>query len=152
MNNLKKDVILIVDDSKKNLDVLVELLQMYDVICTLEAENIFEIVAHEEVDLILLDIMMPNIDGFEVCKLLKENPKTYNIPIVFLTAKVDPHDIQKGFELGAVDYITKPFHPLELKLRVQNHLNLYKYQKSLEAEVKKKLKEVQYTQIGRAHV
>lgn len=146
MNKVKQDSILIVDDSKRNLDVLVELLKKYDVICTLDSESVFEIMEHEEIDLILLDIMMPKMDGFEVCRLLKQNKKTKNIPIIFLTAKIEPGEIQKGLECGAVDYVTKPFHPLELKIRVDTHLNLYKYQCSLEAEVEKKIKEVQYTQ------
>jgi len=146
MSIIKKDSILIVDDNKKNLDVLVELLKEFDVICTLEAQNVLGIIQNEDIDLILLDIMMPKIDGFELCKLLKSDDKTKNIPVIFLTAKVDTSDIQKGFELGAVDYVTKPFHPLELKMRVNTHLKLYRYQKALEVEVNKRLQEVQYTQ------
>ena len=76
-------------------------------------------------DLILLDVMMPEMDGFEVCKIIKENEKTKDIPVIFLTAKTDIKDIIKGFEYGAVDYITKPFHPTEVKVRVKKHLNLY---------------------------
>lgn len=79
----------------------------------------------EKFDLILLDIMMPKMDGYEVCKLLKQNEKTRHIPIIFLTAKVDIDSISKGFALGAVDYITKPFHAEELLARVKNHLDLY---------------------------
>jgi two-component system, sensor histidine kinase and response regulator len=146
MNRCPQDSILIVDDSKKNLDIVVELLKDFDVICALEAKMVFEIVKKEQLDLILLDIMMPEMDGFEVCKLLKQDPKTKNIPVIFLTAKVDTHDIQKGFECGAVDYVTKPFHPLELKMRVKNHLNLYKYQQSLKVEVEKHIKQTQHTQ------
>lgn len=146
MSRFAQDSILIVDDSKKNLDILVELLSNFDVICTIDPEMVFDIVKKEQVNLILLDIMMPKMDGFKVCKLLKQDPKTKNIPIIFLTAKVDTNDIQRGFECGAIDYVTKPFHPLELKMRVNTHLNLYKYQQSLEAEVEKKVVEVQHTQ------
>jgi signal transduction histidine kinase len=82
-------------------------------------------------DLILLDIMMPNMDGYEVCEQLKLNPKTANIPVIFLTAKTEIADEQKGLELGAVDYITKPISPPILLARVKNHLALQEKNKAL---------------------
>ena len=75
-------------------------------------------------DLILLDIIMPEINGYEVCDALKKNPQTQDIPIIFITAKSDSEDVIKGFSLGGVDYITKPFHPLEVLARVSIHLRL----------------------------
>ena len=135
----KKQTILIVDDTKENIDVLIELLSIYDLIPVLSGEDALEIVENEDIDLVLLDIMMPEMDGFEVCEILKNNHKTKNIPIIFLSAKDKHDDIQKGFELGAVDYITKPFNPHELLSRVNTHLNLRAYEKSLEKRVAKEL-------------
>jgi putative two-component system response regulator len=81
--------------------------------------------------LILLDIMMPKMDGFEVCRRMKADPRLEKIPVIFLTAKVDVDSITEGFELGAVDYITKPFHPAELLARVNTHLTLYTAKETL---------------------
>ena len=103
--------ILIVDDVKENVDILVELLNEHDLVTALDGQVALDIVDEEDVDLILLDIMMPEIDGFEVCRRLKSNLKTAHIPIIFLSAKDKHEDIQEGFSLGAVDYITKPFNP-----------------------------------------
>jgi two-component system, sensor histidine kinase and response regulator len=127
--------ILIVDDSEVNVDVIVNILSDYDVIATLDGKSALEIVKKESVDLILLDIMMPELDGYDVCKLLKEDEKTKDIPVIFLSAKHDISDIQKGFELGGIDYVIKPFNPLELLVRVNNHLQLREYQKSLQTRV-----------------
>ncbi len=141
-----KQTILIVDDIIENVDVLVEVLKEYDLITALNGKTALEIVKDENIDLILLDIMMPEMDGFEVCKILKENSDTVHIPIIFLSAKDKDDDIQKGFELGSVDYITKPFNPNELLSRVGTHLKLRAYEKNLERKVeeeiqKNKLKE-----------
>lgn len=134
-----KQTILIVDDLKENIDVLVGLLNNYDLIPSLDGKTSLNILENEDIDLILLDIMMPIMDGFEVCSLIKQNPKTSNIPIIFLTGKNTQEDIQKGFELGAVDYISKPFEPNELRIRVKTHLELRAYQKDLEQSVKAEL-------------
>jgi len=142
-----KQTILIVDDVKENIDVLMELLVDYDLIPALDGQTALEIIGSEEnIDLILLDIMMPDMDGFEVCEILKKDKKTKHIPIIFLSAKNKAEDIQKGFELGAVDYVTKPFNPKELISRTNTHLKLRAYEKDLEAKVeeeiqKNKLKE-----------
>jgi putative two-component system response regulator len=85
-----------------------------------------------QVDLILLDIMMPEMDGFDVCRKIKTNPKIKEIPIIFLTAKTDVESISKGFSLGAVDYISKPFHADELLARVKTHTQLYHSKKLLQ--------------------
>lgn len=128
-----------VDDVKENIDVLVELLKEYDLITAIDAKTALEVADCEEIDLILLDIMMPVMDGFEVCTILKSNKKTSHIPIIFLTALDKQEDMQKGFELGAVDYITKPFNPNELMSRVNTHLKLRAYEKDLELRVEEEL-------------
>jgi len=135
-----KQTILIVDDVSENVDLLVELLKDHDLVTALEGKTALEIVQEEDIDLILLDIMMPQMDGIEVCKRIKENPKTVHIPIIFITAKNKQDDIQIGFNKGAVDYITKPFNPNELLARVDTHLKLRAYEKDLEKRVTQELK------------
>lgn len=94
----------------------------YDVVVAMDGEGALEAVDEDTPDLILLDIMMPDIDGFEVCKLMKENPKTSGIPVIFLSALTEDEDKQKGFDLGAIDFITKPFDPDEIQNKVKQHL------------------------------
>jgi PleD family two-component response regulator len=127
-----KQTILVVDDNRSNINILIDLLKNYDVIPCLDGHTALEIVDKEEIGLILLDIMMPQMVGFEVCTILKANPKNKSIPIIFISAKHEPEQIAKGFELGAVDYISKPFNPLELKCRVKTHLELQYNRKILE--------------------
>jgi signal transduction histidine kinase len=124
MNN--KNNILIVDDVPENLEILTDLLfsNGINVIIAENAEETFTILKKKTPDLILLDINLPGVNGFQICEKLKNNPKTKSIPIIFLTAKVATDDIIKGFELGAVDYITKPFNSIELLTRVKTHLDL----------------------------
>lgn len=141
-----KQTILIVDDAKENIDILVELLKEYDLIVALDGKTALEIVEAEDVDLILLDIMMPGMDGFEVCTIVQKDNRTSHIPIIFLTAKDKHADIKKGFELGAVDYITKPFNPNELLARTNTHLKLRAYEKNLERKVAKELEKNKLTQ------
>ncbi|MEA3383283.1 MAG: hybrid sensor histidine kinase/response regulator [Campylobacterota bacterium] len=131
--------ILIVDDTKENIEILLELLKNNDVIPAIDGNTALQIVKKEKIDLILLDIMMPIMDGFEVCRILKQDPKTAKIPIIFLSSKSTMEDMQIGFNLGAVDYITKPFNPLELEARVKTHLELKQYQDSLEDKVKEEI-------------
>lgn len=132
-NNLN---ILIIDDVIDNIQVVMNVLKEegYDFsYATSGAEGLSLLKQKDEtakVDLILLDIMMPEIDGFEVCRQIKENPQTKDIPVIFLTAKTDVDSIRQGFLLGGVDYITKPFHAEELLARVKTHLQLY-YAKEL---------------------
>ncbi len=116
--------ILIVDDTIENLDLLIKLLDKYDVINTISGSEALEIVNEEKIDLILLDIVMPNMNGYEVCKKLKENNKTKDIPIIFITSKEDEDSIEQAYEVGGVDYITKPFKPRELLARVKLHLKM----------------------------
>ncbi len=126
--------ILIADDIPANIDVLYKTLtaQGYEISIALNGEKALDFSPIFSPDLILLDIMMPGIDGFETCRRLKLNEKTQNIPIIFLTAKSDEEDVIKGFELGAVDYITKPFKQEEVLVRVQNQLMLRRYIRELE--------------------
>ncbi|MBN2706911.1 MAG: diguanylate cyclase [Deltaproteobacteria bacterium] len=119
--------ILLVDDTVANLEILVELLADFDVVEATAGEEALTIVAREKVDLILLDIMMPGIDGYTVCRRLKENAATAEIPIIFITAVSDEEAIEKAYDAGAIDYVTKPFKPKELLARVRiqlEHLDL----------------------------
>jgi len=126
--------ILIVDDVSDNIKVAMNILKEnnYNFSFATDGKEALEIVKTKEFDLILLDIMMPELDGFEVCEVLKESTTTKNIPVIFLTAKADIDSISKGFKVGGVDYITKPFHPVELISRVATHLELYRAKAVLE--------------------
>lgn len=127
--------ILIVDDVSENIKVAINILQCdeYNFSFALSGEQALDVLKTKRFDLILLDIMMPGIDGFKVCKIVKNSPSIKDTPIMFVTAKVDIESIEEGFSLGAVDYVTKPFHPIELKSRVINHLELYRAKKQLKA-------------------
>lgn len=117
--------ILLVDDEPTNLRVLRHVLQdHYKLSFARSGEDALKLVEKEDIDLILLDVMMPNMTGLEVCTQLKSDPETANIPVIFVTALKDSNDEEKGFELGAVDYITKPIIPSLVLARVKNHLSL----------------------------
>lgn len=122
----KKPLILIVDDIEANIQLLATMLSDsgFDIGVAYSGSEALDSVSAYKPDLILLDIMMPEMDGFEVAKILKANKLTQDIPIIFLTAKADISDITKGFELGASDYVTKPFQSQELLARVHTHLKL----------------------------
>lgn len=132
--NSERSIILIVDDNQTNLDVLFELLRNYGfkVLVAQDGESAIEQTEYIQPDLILLDIMMPGIDGFETCRRWKANPQTRDIPIVFMTALSDTIDKVKGFQTGAVDYITKPFQHDEVLSRIETHLTIRNLQKKLE--------------------
>ena len=121
---MNSKTILVVDDTVANLDILNELLSQYDVIDAISAEDALEILECEKVDLILLDIMMPGMDGFELCSRLKNNNTTKDIPVIFITAKTDEDSIEKAYSIGGTDYVTKPFRPKELLSRVKKELKL----------------------------
>jgi two-component system, sensor histidine kinase and response regulator len=117
--------ILIVDDVATNLDTLVETLgDDYDIAVALDGKNALQNIESHPPDLILLDVMMPGMDGYEVCRRLKAEVSTADIPVIFLTALTELDNKITGFQLGAVDYITKPFELLEVKARVSTHLSL----------------------------
>jgi two-component system, sensor histidine kinase and response regulator len=132
------DRILIVDDNSTNIQVLATVLAKhnYEVEYALRGKDALEIVKSENFELILLDIMMPELDGFDTCLALKKIEGKQDIPIIFLTAKTDIESITKGFEIGGVDYVTKPFNDKELLKRIETHLELKKS--------KEKLKEVNH--------
>jgi two-component system sensor histidine kinase/response regulator len=122
----QKPLIFIVEDVPKNLQVLFHILKKeeYRIAAASNGRQALDMIPEARPDLVLLDVMMPEMDGFEVCRQLKKNPAAADIPIIFLTAKADTTDIVKGFEIGGVDYVTKPFNPAELLARVKTHLEL----------------------------
>jgi len=123
---LTKQRILIVDDVPMNIQLLAETLRMeYQVLIAASAKRALEIAMSDKPpDLILLDILMPDMDGYELCFQLKNDSQTKNIPIIFITSKNQTYDEEKGLKLGAVDYITKPFYIPIVKSRIDTHLNL----------------------------
>ncbi len=123
-DNNEKKKILIVDDEKEIVSLVSMHLRMvgFDVIFASHGEGALELISTEKPSLIILDIMLPKIDGWEVCKGLRENPHTKDIPVIMLTGRTQLEDKLKGFEVGADDYITKPFSPRELVVRVKRVL------------------------------
>lgn len=121
-----KPHILIVDDTPQNIQILGGMLrkQDYEVIVAKNGIQALKVVEQVLPDLILLDVMMPEMDGYQTCQQLKESPLTKDIPVIFLTALTESEDMVKGFKLGAVDYVPKPFHVTELLARVKTHLDL----------------------------
>jgi len=125
MKHNNKKTILIVDDTKINIDILIELLDdTYDVIVSLSAKRALEIVDETPVNIILLDILMPDVSGYDVCRILKTKDNTKNIPVIFITANTDEESIDLAYQVGGIDYITKPFKALELLARVKTQLNM----------------------------
>ena len=139
-----KPLVLIVDDVAENLRVLGNILQNNDacaIAVATSGQEALDSVAAEPPDLILLDVMMPGLDGYEVLDRLKAAPGTSDIPVIFLTAKVEPEDIVKGLARGAVDYVTKPFNSAELLARVQTHLELRRSRQAV-ARISRERKEL----------
>lgn len=126
--NCNKQTVLIVDDSTINIKILENLLKKdYEIKVAKHANEALYITANNEIDLILLDIVMPEISGYEICKILKKNKATKDIPIIFVTALSKDEDEEYGLSLGAIDYISKPFNSSIAKVRIDNHLKLKKY-------------------------
>lgn len=136
--------ILVVDDNIDNLRLLNELLSHhgYNVRPASSGELALSAISKRLPDMILLDVRMPGMDGFEVCRTLKSQPLTHNIPIIFVTASKNQSEIQAGFGLGAVDYIVKPFHEVEVLARVSTHLELYRMRLQLESLVEERTKKL----------
>ncbi|MEL6460813.1 MAG: response regulator [Cyanobacteria bacterium J06621_15] len=134
MNNFEPNVILIVDDTPSNLEVLSEALTVagFEVAVATNGESALKQAEYDPPELILLDVMMPGIDGFETCRRLKQNLVTKDIPVIFMTALNDSSDKVSGLSLGAVDYITKPFQQAEVLARIQVHVKLQSLTKKLE--------------------
>lgn len=144
MRNDESPLILIVDDTPHNLQVAGEILsrENYRIALAQSGGDAMKFLEKRKPDLILLDIMMPEIDGFRVCEYLKENLETKFIPVIFLTARAQIEDIIKGFELGGADYLTKPFNDRELVARVRAQLELVKLQDMLRTKNRKLLEEI----------
>lgn len=153
--------ILIIDDVVENIQVAMNILKEdhYDFTFATQGSEALELIEKKPLkfDLILLDIMMPGIDGFEICRQIKKSQQSKEIPVIFLTAKVDIDSISKGFALGGVDYITKPFNADELLARVRTHIKLYRatnllqihniaLETKIEFEHKRLLSELEYNQ------
>ena len=143
MEVIRKPKVLIVDDTPENIQVLMETLKgQYTIVAAINGEKALKLALTEPLpDIILLDIMMPEMDGYEVCRRLKSEESTKNIPVIFVTAKSEVEDETLGFELGAVDYITKPFSIPVVKARVKAHLEL-KRLRDLEVTQRAKLESV----------
>ncbi|MEJ2643285.1 MAG: response regulator [Desulfosarcinaceae bacterium] len=130
--NASRPLVLIVDDNATNIDLLVNTLQAeYRLGVAKNGAKALEYVKKQKPDLVLLDIMMPGMDGFEVCAHLKADPESVTIPIIFITAVTETINKTRGFELGAVDYITKPFHAAEVTSRIRTHLSLEEMRRKL---------------------
>ena len=136
LNNQEKFLILIVDDKLENLKTLVLHLKRhgFGIILAQSGEEALERIEHVTPDLILLDVLMPVIDGFETCRRLKKHETAKDIPVIFMTALSDTVDKIKGFDMGGVDYITKPFQHEEVQARIQTHLTIRKLQQQLQAQ------------------
>jgi sigma-B regulation protein RsbU (phosphoserine phosphatase) len=143
MSELSNMRVMVVDDTEANIDILLETLaDDYKLVVATDGESALEDIKKSPPDLILLDIMMPGMDGYEVCQKLKEMEITRNIPVIFLTALKEEGDEARGLGLGAVDYITKPFNPELVKARVRNHLDLKRHRNHLEELVEKRTQEI----------
>lgn len=126
MSNLRQKL-LIVDDTPANIQILHQIFQSeYDIFFSTSGASGIEVAKRERPDIVLLDIMMPEMDGYEACRILKSDPATESIPVIFVTAMGDEEDETKGLDAGAIDYITKPISPPIVKARVRNHLELKK--------------------------
>ena len=139
--------VLVVDDTVANLEVVSQVLEDagYEVAMALSGDRALKLINSHPPDLVLLDIQMPGIDGFETCRQLKNNPKTAGIPVIFMTALSDTTNKVRGFEIGAVDYITKPFQEQELLARVRTHVQMRQWGQLLESKVTKRTEKLQST-------
>lgn len=135
MEQNDRQTVLIVDDEPGNIRILVELLRSdYRTLVATNGDKALQIArAENPPDLILLDVVMPELDGYEICKILKADDRTKKIPIIFITSKDSEEDERKGFEVGAVDYVMKPFRSAIVKARVNTHAELKKYRDFLES-------------------
>ena len=148
MSSQIKQTVLIVDDNNENIELLSDLLSS---VCTIKSANSGEralevLMVNPLIDLIILDVMMPGMDGFETCTLLKKEPLTDDIPIIFITVLADDDYEDRGLKLGAVDFITKPFNADLVKSRVFNHLELKRHRDELESLVMQRTRELQCSQ------
>ena len=148
---MNKKKLLIVDDVAENLDILVALLKdEYMIAAARNGKRALELAEKNLPDLILLDIVMPDMDGYTVCHKLKERESTKNIPVIFITAVSEAMDEAKSFSLGSVDYIAKPFSPLTVKARVRTHLALAAAQNKLEQKNAALVHEIEQRKLAEA--
>ena len=148
MNKTGKQTVLIVDDMPENIDLLSSLLTpFYKVKVANNGERALKIAIQSLPEIILLDIMMPDMDGYEVCHLLKQEPRTRPIPVIFITAMTGIEEEKRGFELGAVDYITKPLSPPIVLARVRTQLQIYDQNRALEEKVKQRTSELDQSRL-----
>lgn len=148
-HELDKPLLLVADDTPENIDVLAGVLKDdYQIRVATNGTIAFKLAQlNPKPDLILLDIMMPDIDGYEVCRLLKQNEDTKHIPVIFVTARITAEDEVRGFELGAVDYITKPIVPAVAKRRIQTQVRLSNQQRELYRQVQEQTKEINQSKL-----
>ncbi len=124
----QKPFILIIDDNPTNLDVLIEILQNdYRLSVAKTGKKALEFIKNNTPDLILLDVVMPEMDGFEVCQILKSRPDTRSIPVIFISSVNDAENVSKGYAIGGSDYLSKPFVPVEVRTRIKDQLDLFKF-------------------------
>ncbi len=145
----EKPYILAIDDTTYNLEVLTMILEEIDaeVRCVESGQEALELVKTRMPDLILLDILMPVMDGFEVCSILKSKTETSHIPIIFLSALDDIESKVKAFEVGGIDYMTKPFNTLEVAARVKTHLKQHYMLEEMNVLLRESFHEI-YTPLG----
>jgi len=149
LKELSECRVLVVDDVKANVDVLVQALRdEYKISVALDGEKALEAVEKSPPDLVLLDIVMPGIDGYEVCRRLRASPATRELPIMFLSSLEDVKDKARGFEVGGNDYLTKPFEVLEVKARVRSLLKAKAYADAVKAAAERDLRIAREIQMG----
>jgi len=149
MKNLSECRVLIVDDAKANLDILVEGLKADQKLSlALNGEKALEIAARTPPDLVLLDIVMPGMDGYDVCRRLRQMPETAEVPIMFLSSLEEVQNKTRGFEMGANDYLTKPFEMLEVKARVRSLLKAKAYSDAVKEQMASELRVAREIQMG----
>jgi sigma-B regulation protein RsbU (phosphoserine phosphatase) len=149
MKNLADCRVLLVDDAKANLDILVEGLKSdHKLSLALNGETALQVAARTPPDLVLLDIVMPGLDGYEVCRRLREKPDTADVPIMFLSSLEEIQNKARGFEVGANDYLTKPFEMLEVKARVRSLLKAKAYTDAVKEQIASELRVAREIQMG----
>jgi sigma-B regulation protein RsbU (phosphoserine phosphatase) len=149
MKNLSDCRVLIVDDAKANLDILVEGLKAdHKLSLAMNGEMALQIAARTPPDLVLLDIMMPGMDGYEVCRRMRQMPETADVPIMFLSSLEEVQNKTRGFEVGANDYLTKPFEMLEVKARVRSLLKAKAYSDAVKEQIASELRVAREIQMG----
>ncbi|HVQ15342.1 MAG TPA: response regulator, partial [Vicinamibacterales bacterium] len=149
MKKLSDCRVLLVDDAKANLDILVEGLKGdHKLSVAMSGETALQIAARTPPDLVLLDIVMPGLDGYQVCHRLRRMPETAEVPIMFLSSLEDVQNKTRGFEAGANDYLTKPFEMLEVKARVRSLLEAKAYSDAVKEEIATELRVAREIQMG----